>query len=141
MKTVMALLLTAAAASAGDLREDAARKLEAKISVDLRGAKLADALETFRSATGLNFVAMEGGETIVSLTVRDVSVRSALRLLLQPSGLGAAFEDGAVVIRNRRGLVGAATLRVYDVRAATAKLRDFPGPRMDLGPVHVSGLF
>jgi hypothetical protein len=132
MKTVTAILLMAAAALAGDSREDVGRKLETKISLNLRGARLSDAVEIFRSATGLNFVTMDGGETAVNLTVRDVSARSALRLLLAPADLGAVFENGAVVIRHRQSLAGAVVLRVYDVRAAVAKIRDFPGPGVGL---------
>jgi len=133
---MMAFLMTAAAAAAGDSREDVQRKLEAKVSIQLRQVRLADALDVFRNATGLNFVAAEGGELAVSLTVHDVSAKSALRLLLAPADLSAAFENGAVVIRSRKSLAGAATLKVYDVRATLVKVQDFPAPRMGLlGPV------
>ena len=43
MNTMTMLLLTAALAFAGDTREDAGRKLEMKISLELRGGKLSDA--------------------------------------------------------------------------------------------------
>lgn len=133
--TIVAAILLAAAA-AGDSREDIARKLDAKISINLRTARLADALEIFRSATGLNFVTVDGAETAVSLAVRDVSVRSALRLLLASADLGAAVENGAVVIRNRRALATSVTLKVYDVRTTLAQLQDFPGPDIALAGGH-----
>src|SRR5262245_1136133 len=132
MKTVTAILLMAAVGAAGDSREDVSRKLETKISIDLRRARVADALEMFRSATGLNFVAIDGAETTVNLTVTDLSARSALRLLLAPADLGAVFENGAVVIRSRQSLAGAVVLKIYDVRALMAKIQDFPGARLDL---------
>jgi type II secretory pathway component HofQ len=141
MKTLAALILTAAAAFAGDSREDAARKLEAKISVDFRGVKLSAAIAVFRDATGLNFVVEEGSETLVRLTLKDVSAKSALRLILQPAGLGAAIEHGVVVIRSRQSLAGAVTLRIYDVRNMMVKLKDFPGPRVELGGRAPGGLF
>ena len=132
MRTVTAILLMAAAAFAGDGRGDVSRKLDKKISIDLSGARLAEALEVFRQETGINFVIAEGADLRVHLTVRDLSARSALRLLLAPADLAAAFEDGVVVIRSRKSLAGAVTMKVYDVRAMTAKLKDFPGPRVEL---------
>ena len=132
MKTAAVVLLMAAVAAAGDSRGDVERKLEAKITLHLRQARLSDALDVFRSATGLNFVAVDGGEVSVSLTVRDVSAKSALRLLLAPADLGAVFENGAVVIRSRQSLAGGAVLRTYDVRATLVKVQDFPAPRMGL---------
>jgi type II secretory pathway component HofQ len=132
MKTLMALILTASAAFAGDSLEDAARKLEMKISVDLRDVTLSDAIAVFRDATGLSFIVEERSETLVRLTLKDVSAKSALRLILQPAGLGAAFEHGVVVIRSRQSLAAAVTLRIYDVRSMMVKLKDFPGPRVEL---------
>jgi len=137
MKTALAILLTASVALAGDGREDVARKLETKISVDLRGVRLADAIEMFRQATGLTFVTADGGDRTVHLTARDLSARSALRLILAPLDLAAAYENGAVVIRSRRSLVGVTTLKIYDIRGATVKLQDFAGPRLDLRPATV----
>jgi hypothetical protein len=128
MKTVTAFLLAAAVALAGDTREDVERKLETKVSLDVKGTRLADAIQVFRDATGLNFVVSDGADVVVRLTVRDVTAKSALRLLLQPAGLGAGWESGAVVIRNREALAGGMTHRVYDVRAALRRLQDHPGP-------------
>ncbi|MBI3856651.1 MAG: hypothetical protein HY293_13270 [Planctomycetes bacterium] len=127
MKTIGALLLASAAALAGENTGDFSRRLEAKVSLSLRGARLADALEILRNATGLNFVAEAGADMPVDLVVHDVSVRSALRLLLAPAGRTAVFEEGAVVVRTRRCLAGGTSLRIYNVRASMAKLADFPG--------------
>ncbi len=130
MKTLTFLLLAAAVAAAGDTREDAARKLDTRISLDLKDVKLGDAIQIFRDLTGLNFVVAEGSELLVRLTVRDVSAKGALRLLLQPAGLGAGFEHGVVVIRNREALASTMTLRIYDVRSTLRKVQDFPAPRI-----------
>jgi len=130
MRTTMALLLmaTVAAASPGEVD----RRLETKVSLHLRKARLSDALSVFRSATGLNFVSEDGADPEISIVVNDLSARSALRLILAPREMTAAFENGAVVIRNRRCLAGGTVLRIYDVRALQVKLPDFPGPRMGL---------
>jgi len=132
MKTMTAILLMAAFAAAGDTRNDVERKLETKISLNLRQARLSDAVEILRSATGLNFVVLEGGDREISLVVTDLSAKSALRLLLAPRDLTAVHENGAVVVRNRQTLAAGAVLRIYDVRALLVKIRDFPGVRLDL---------
>ena len=134
MKTIMIMLLAAATGFAGDTGDDAARKLETKVSLNFRGAKMTEVLEVFRSVTGLNFLAIDGAETTVTLSVRDLSAKSALKLILQPAGLGAGFEHGSVVIRSRESLAGATTLRIYDVRSKMAKLRDFNSDRLGFGP-------
>ena len=132
MKTLTAILLAAATALAGDTREDVDRKLDTKVSLDVKGARLADVIQIFREATGLSFVVEDGAELAVRLTVRDVTAKSALRLLLQPSGLGAGLEHGAVVIRNREAAT--MTTRIYDVRSALRRLQDFAGPKVELQP-------
>ena len=137
---MMAFLLAVLPAWAGDPRQDAARKLDAKVSLDLKGAPLAEAIAVIQDATGMAFVLAEGDQTRVTLKVRDVTAKSALRLLLPPAGLGAVYEGGAIVIRSRQAIAGPVILKLYDVRAAAVKLRDFPGPRMDLGPWKVSGV-
>ena len=135
-----ALLLAILPAWAGDPRDDAARKLDAKVSLDLNGAPLAQAIAAIQEATGMPFVLAEGAETPVTLKVRDVTAKSALRLLLPPAGLGAVYEGGAIVIRNRQAIAGPVILKFYDVRAAAVKLQDFPGPRVDLGPWKGAGI-
>lgn len=136
-----ALLLLAAAAAAGDSREEIDRKLETKVSLHLRGARLNDAIDVLRSATGLNFVVAEGADREIGIVVADLSAKSVLSLLLRPRELTAVFENGAVVIRNQKCLAGDAVLRVYDVRAAMMKIRDFPGARLELrGPGAAFGI-
>jgi len=123
MKTVAAILLMAAM---GDLD----RRLETKVSLDFRKARLSDALEVFRGATGMNFAAVEVGDPELSIVLNDVSVRSALRLILAPREMTAVFEDGVVVIRKQAS--ARMVLRIHDVRALMVRLRDFSGPRREL---------
>src|SRR5436190_18693403 len=96
MKTVTVILLMAAIAAAGDTREDVDRKLDVKVSLHLRQARLADALDILRSATGLNFVAAEGADREISIVVTDLPAKSVLNLLLRPRGLTAVFENGEI---------------------------------------------
>src|SRR5436189_5232656 len=103
MKTMAAILAMGACAWAGDGREDAVRKLEAmKVTVDFENVKLPEAIDYLRDVTGLNLVllpkAMEkDGETSIKLKVKELSVRSVLKLLLGSRGLAASYRDGAIV--------------------------------------------
>src|SRR5215471_18549408 len=102
MKTLMALMAAAAAAWAGDGPADSVRRLETmKITVDFEDVKLPEAVDYLRDVTGLNLVilpkAMEkDGESKVRLKVKDLSVKSVLRLILGSRGLTATYRDGAI---------------------------------------------
>lgn len=138
MTTLAAILATALAAWAGDTREDAARRLETmKISVDFEDVKLPEAVDYLRDITGLNLVLLpkamdKDAETKIRLKVRDLSVKSVLKLVLAPRGLGATWRDGAVVILPREDLQDSTTVRMFDVRALQVKIQDFMGPKVEL---------
>jgi hypothetical protein len=141
MKTMMATLMTvgmAAMAWSGDGREDAARKLETlKVTVDFDNVKLPEAIDYLRDVTGLNLVllpkAMEkDAESNIRLKVKDLSVKSVLKLLLSSRGLTASYRDGALVILPKEDLQSSTTMRIFDVRALQVKIQDFAGPRVEL---------
>jgi type II secretory pathway component GspD/PulD (secretin) len=138
MKTMMALVATAALAWAGDSREDAIRKLETqKVTVNFEDVKLPEAIDFLRDASGLNLVllpkAMEkDGDSRIRLTVKELSLKSILRLLLSSRGLTATYRDGAIVILPREDLQDSTTMRMFDVRALQVKIQDFGGPVIEL---------
>jgi len=138
MKTLMALMAAAAVAWAGDGRADSIRKLETlKITVDFEDVKLPEAVDYLRDVTGLNLVvlprAMEkDGESKIRLKVKDLSVKSVLKLLLSSRGLTASYRDGAIVILPKEDLQDATTMKMFDVRALQVKIQDFNGPVMEL---------
>jgi hypothetical protein len=141
MKTMMAILVAAGMVSmawAGDARDDAARRLEGmKITVDFENVKLPEAIDYLRDVSGLNLVllpkAMEkDADALIRLKVRDLSVKSVLKLLLSSRGLTATFRDGAVVILPKEDLQSSTTMRIFDVRALQVKIQDFNGPIVEL---------
>ncbi len=139
MRTTAAALLVAAAAWAGDEgRVDALRKLETmRVSVDFQDVKLSEAVDYLRDVTGLNFVvdpkaAEAGREAKVRLKAKDLTVKSALKLMLGGRGLAATWREGAVVILPEGELQDPTSLRMYDVRAMLMAIQDFPGPKMEL---------
>jgi type II secretory pathway component GspD/PulD (secretin) len=138
MKTMTALLAMAAAVFAGESREDAMRKLESmKITVDFEDVKLPEALDYLRDVTGLNLVllpkAMEkDGESKIRLKVKDLSVKSVLKLLIASRGLTATYRDGAIVVLPKEDLQDSTIMKMFDVRSLQVKIQDFPGPLVEL---------
>jgi hypothetical protein len=138
MKTLMALMAAAAVAWAGDDRGDSMRRLETmKVTVDFEDVKLPEAVDYLRDVSGVNLVvlprAMEkDGESKIRLKVKDLSVKSVLKLLLSSRGLTATHRDGAIVILPREDLHDSTTMKMFDVRALQVKIQDFAGPVMEL---------
>ena len=138
MKTTAAILAMAAFAWAGEGRDDSVRKLETmRVTVDFDNVKLPEAIDYLRDVTGLNLVilpkAMErDGESSIRLKVKDLSVKSVLKLLLNSHGLTAAFRDGAIVILPKEDLQDSTVMRLFDVRALQVKIQDFAGPVVEL---------
>jgi hypothetical protein len=138
MTLLVALVSMAALAPAGEgNREDAVRKLETlKVTVDFQDVKLGEAIDYLRDVTGLNLVllprAAEKGEFKVRLKVRELTVKSTLKLMLSGHGLSVTWRDGAVVVLPQEDLQDEVTFQMYDVRAQLVKLSDFPGPKVEL---------
>lgn len=138
MKTLMALVAAAAVAWAGDDRADSMRRLETmKVTVDFEDVKLPEAVDYLREVSGVNLIvlprAMEkDGESKVRLKVKDLSVKSVLKLLLSSRGLTATYREGAIVILPKEDLHDSTTMRMFDVRALQVKIQDFNGPVMEL---------
>lgn len=150
MKTTAAILAMALCAFADNGREDTVRKLETmRVTVDFEGVKLPEAVDYLRDVTGLNLIilpkAMEkDGESPIRLKVKDLSVKSVLKLLLAGRGLTATHRDGALVILPKEDLQDSTTMRLFDVRALQVKLQDFAGPKVELkatGTKEVGGVF
>ena len=110
-----------------------------KITVDFNNAKLDDVIAYFQEFSGLNFhldadvrtkeVEGAGG---VTLKVKEISMKSALKLVLNPRDLGCVYRDGVILITTKAKLGTQTVTRVYDVRDLVFQLRDFAGPRVEL---------
>jgi hypothetical protein len=138
MNLIAALALLAGLSGPGDSgREDAVRKLETmKVTVDFQDVKLSEAMDYLREATGLNLVllprAAEKGDFKVRLKVRELTVKSTMKLMLSGHGLAVTWREGAVVVLPQEDLQEEVTYQIYDVRAQLVKLSDFPGPKVEL---------
>jgi hypothetical protein len=146
MTMAAAILAMAATVRADDSRAETIRKLDTmKVSVDFEDVKLPEALDYLRDFTGLNLVvlpkAMEKeGDTKIRLKVKDLSVKSVLKLLLASRGLTVGYRDGALVVLPKEDLQDATTMKLFDVRSLLVKLQDHAGPRMELVQPGKSGV-
>ena len=137
MKAIAAILaaLMVSTAAAQD-RGPGARKLSSiKVSVDFQNAPLSSVLDYFRDAAGLDFVLHPAvaADFRVTLRLKDVSLRTALKLALRGCGATAVVRDGVIVVGPREAVAPALRTRLYDIRDLTFRLQDFEGPTMEFG--------
>jgi hypothetical protein len=77
----------------------------------------------------------------VTLELQDLRADQALNLVLMDTGLHLAYRAGVLHVTTRERVQQATILRIYDIRDLTARVRDFPAPRIrlrdsnDPGPV------
>jgi hypothetical protein len=138
----IALFLTGAVGIAGVHEEqpDPARRVRerlaaSRITLDFTDAPLADVIACFEEFSGLNFhIEEEARSARITLKVKDVSMKAALRLILHPRDLRCVFRNQVIVIGTKDRLGGRMVTRVYDIREIMLPVRDFAGPRMELQP-------
>lgn len=139
MKTIAAILVvTMVSTAAAQDRVALKRRLEsARISVDFRNAPLASVIDYFREAGDLNIALHPSvdAELRVTLRLKDVRLRTALKLTLSGHGLGAALRDGVIIVGPRETVAPSLQTRLHDIRDLTFALQDFPGPSMEFAPV------
>lgn len=108
-----------------------------RITLDFTNARLDEVIAYFQEYSGLNFhldpdARKEGDDDKVTIKVKDVSLKTALKLVLNPRELGCVYQDGVLVIKSKAKLGAQTVTRVYDVRDLVFRLRDFAGPRVEL---------
>jgi len=146
MRLIAALVVAAigGTAVAQDDSSEAVRKIRDRISsmritLDFNNAKLDEVIAYFQEFSGLNFHldadarAKEGEEgSKVTIKLKDVTLKTALKLVLNPRDLGCVYRDGVILIATKAKLGSQTVTRVYDVRDLLFRLRDFAGPRVEL---------
>jgi hypothetical protein len=151
MKTLVTAAVMAAAAAAlaqetvDPRKQDIVNRLSAqKVTVDFREIGLREAVDFLRDATGINFhvdgKCEDKGEIKISLKVKDLPLKTVIKLMLAPHELTAVYSDGVLVLKPVSDARGTMVTQVYDVRDLLMKIGDFPGPKVELtsaasGPV------
>jgi type II secretory pathway component GspD/PulD (secretin) len=150
-KTILALAVAAVAGTAAPAQEgDApdARKQEIlnklnsmRVGVEFNGTPMEEALNFIREFSGLNIVVdaevptkLTEDQLKVTLKVKDLLLKSVLKLMLNPRDLTAVYREGVLLILPKGKADHAVTLQMYDVRDLLVKIQDFPGPKVELVP-------
>jgi hypothetical protein len=114
----------------------------ARVTMDLRDAWLSDAVDLVAQYAGVPIVfpgelleALPESQRRVSVRLRDVSARSALRFILQPRGLTVSYREGVISVRRIEDVAAPIVTRIYYVRDLTYSAEDFPAPTLEFGPL------
>ncbi len=128
----------------GDARGRArAAQQFAKVRVDLHAEKMSmkDFARFCAAAAGdrFNFIISSKGVALddlptVSLTLRKASLLQIMGVVQSTTDIRFVYKAGVVLLKPKDELREAKYLRVYDIRAAVAPLRDHPGPKLGLVP-------
>ena len=121
-------------------KQEAVNKLNTmRLTVDFKDNTLDEALAFVRDFSGLNIVVdAEVGTKVsvdslkVTLRVKDLLLKSCLKLMLGQRDLTAIYKDGVVLVVPKGHADRTVYLQIYDVRDLLVKLQDFPGPKVEL---------
>jgi len=147
MKHLMLVAVAVALAGSGAARAqepqvDAGRKVRdrlasMRLNLDFNNAKFGEIVAYFQEYSGLNFhvdseTLARQDESRVTLRLKDVPLKTALRLVLRPRDLGCVLRNGVLVITPKSQLGAETVTRVYEARDLMLGIKDFAGPRMEL---------
>lgn len=126
--------------SIDERREAMVNKLNSmRIDVDFRDVNLEEALNFIRDFSGLNIVVSAEvlaktplEELKITLKVKDLLLKSVLKLMLASRELTATYREGVLLIVPKGEVDRNVVLDIYDVRDLLFKIQDFPGPRVEL---------
>lgn len=142
---ILALMALPAFAQEGGSESDP-RKAEAvnrintmRVSVDFTGTPLEEAVAFLRDFTGLNILVdaevyknQSEDQLKITLKVKDLSLKSVLKLMLTSRELTAMYKEGVLLVVPKSKIDKAVTLQLYDVRDLLVKIQDFNGPKVEL---------
>ena len=128
-------------------RQEVVSKLNTmRITVDFANTTLEEAVSYLRDFTGLNIVVdaevyknQSEDQLKVTLKVKDLLLKSVLKLMLNSRELTAMYKEGVLLIIPKGKIDKSVTLQLYDVRDLLVKIQDFPGPKVELVSPSKSG--
>ena len=142
---ILGLLALPATAQEGGTESDP-RKQEVvnklntmRITVDFANVTLEEAVGYLRDFSGLNIIVdaevyknQSEDQLKVTLKVKDLLLKSVLKLMLNSRELTAMYKEGVVLVVPKGKIDKAVTLQLYDVRDLLVKIQDFAGPKVEL---------
>jgi hypothetical protein len=110
-----------------------------RLTVDFKDNTLDEALNFIRDFSGLNIVVdaevsqkLNPDQLKITLRVKDLLLKSCLKLMLGSRELTATYKDGVILVVPKGRTDKNVYLQIYDVRDLLVKLQDFPGPKVEL---------
>ena len=121
-------------------KQEVVNKLNSmRVSVDFTNTTLEEAISYLRDFSGLNIVidaevykSQSEDQLKVTLKVKDLLLKSVLKLMLNSRELTAMYKEGVVLVVPKGKIDKAVTLQLYDVRDLLVKIQDFAGPKVEL---------
>jgi type II secretory pathway component GspD/PulD (secretin) len=117
-----------------------------RLTVDFKDNTLDEALNFIRDFSRLNIVVdsevaqkATPEQLKVTLRVKDLLLKSCLKLMLNSRELTAIYQNGVILVVPKGRGDRQVELQIYDVRDLLAKLQDFAGPRVELVSPSKSG--
>jgi tetratricopeptide (TPR) repeat protein len=110
-----------------------------KMTLDFQNQRLEDMVAYIREFTGLNiFIEQNLGDKFdptkqVTFRVRDIQLRTAMRLMLDQFELDYVVDESRIVkITTRDKAGGRAVPELHDIRDILVRIQDFAGPKVEL---------
>jgi hypothetical protein len=143
---ILGLLALPALAQEGGNESSDPRKQEVvnklntmRVTVDFANVTMEEAVGYLRDFSGLNIIVdaevyknQSEDQLKVTLKVKDLLLKSVLKLMLNSRELTAMYKEGVVLIVPKGKIDKAVTLQLYDVRDLLVKIQDFAGPKVEL---------
>jgi type II secretory pathway component GspD/PulD (secretin) len=142
---LLAFAVAPLAAQRADSDEAAYRRIESRLETTrfdtfiYEEADVADVVRDIARRCGITIIfdrrALEGlSEEDRKITIELVDIRAgnALNIVVSEVRLQRVYRNGVLYIASTEAAAEATVVRVYDVRDITAKVQDFPGPRLRL---------
>ncbi len=136
----VALALPVRADEVDEKKREIMNKLETtKISLDFKDTNLSEVIDFLHEVTGINFVLSKSvqekarsGELKVDIKLEDLPLRTALKLLLNLQDLTLVYKKGVLMVETKEERGSEMDMQLYDVKDLLMKIRDFPGPSLEL---------
>jgi len=110
-----------------------------RVTVDFSNVTLEEGISYLRDFTGLNIIVdaevyknQSEDQLKVTLKVKDLLLKSVLKLMLNSRELTAMYKEGVLLVIPKGKIDKAVTLQLYDVRDLLVKIQDFAGPKVEL---------
>jgi hypothetical protein len=110
-----------------------------RVTVNFENTTLEEAIGFLRDFSGLNIIVdaevyknQSEDQLKVTLKVKDLLLKSVLKLMLNSRELTAMYKEGVVLVVPKNKIDKAVTLQLYDVRDLLVKIQDFAGPKVEL---------